>query len=613
MAITVPIISQFNSKGIEQFEKEFGKLEGGAAKAAFGVKKAFAPALAVLGGVAAGAGFSVKAFADFDQSMTESTAIMSGLTDAMRDDLAVAARDVGRNTKFSATEAADALYFLASAGLDAEASVGALGSVAAFAQAGNFDMARATDILTDAQAALGLTSKDAAENLTNMTHVSDVFVKGATIANTSVEQLGEAFTEKAGAAVKAAGMEFEGAAATLLVFADQGVKGSAAGTKLTATISALQAGARKNSAAFEEFGISVYDSSGNMRSMEAIVGDMEQGFQGMSVEQRNAALASLGLNQQALDGINLLYGQSDAIGAYTEQLTASGGVTDEVAGKQMETFNAQMLLMKDRLMDAAIGFGSVLLPILQDHLMPILEKGIAFFEQNAEVIMIVVGAIAALAGVLVALNLMLKAVAIVQGVLNLVMAANPIMLIVLAVVALIAIFVLLQKRFDIVGKAMNFMRDVFTKAKDKVLTAFEGLWDWFKGLPGKLRDIGTTILNVLTTPWRTAFNQISRLWNSTIGSFSISIPSWVPIIGGKGFSFPQMPTIPALAEGGIVTRPTLALIGEAGPEAVVPLGRGGGMMGGNVVNITVTSANPEAVIDAIRQYERRNGTFSRTA
>jgi hypothetical protein len=86
----------------------------------------------------------------------------------------------------------------------------------------------------------------------------------------------------------------------------------------------------------------------------------------------------------------------------------------------------------------------------------------------------------------------------------------------------------------------------------------------------------------------------------------------VPLVGGKSFNFPQMPTIPALAEGGIVTRPTLALIGEAGPEAVVPLGRGG-MMGGNVINITVTSANPDAVIQAIREYERRNGPLSRTA
>jgi hypothetical protein len=94
----------------------------------------------------------------------------------------------------------------------------------------------------------------------------------------------------------------------------------------------------------------------------------------------------------------------------------------------------------------------------------------------------------------------------------------------------------------------------------------------------------------------------------------VKIPSWVPVIGGKGFDFPQMPEIPALAEGGIVKRPTLALVGEAGPEAVIPLNRAmGGGMAGNTINITVTSANPDTVVQAIRDYTRRNGPLSGVA
>jgi hypothetical protein len=303
----------------------------------------------------------------------------------------------------------------------------------------------------------------------------------------------------------------------------------------------------------------------------------------------------------------------DELGA---SLTATfGGASDEFANTAeggLAKFGLQMDNAKESI-------GMAVLPIAE-ALIPYLIQLADILANNTDKLLIIGGVIGGVAGAIILVNGVMKAwsaitkvMTTLQTIFNTVMAMNPIMLMVIAIVALIAIFVLLQKRFDIVGRAMKVLRDVFTTAKDKVLTAFEGLWDWFKALPGKLRDIGTTILNVLTTPWRTAFNQISRLWNSTIGKFSISIPSWVPIIGGKGFSFPQMPTIPALAEGGIVTRPTLALIGEAGPEAVVPLGRGGGMMGGNVYNITVTSANPEAVIDAIRQYERRNGKFARTA
>ncbi|MFW6202558.1 MAG: phage tail tape measure protein, partial [Gemmatimonadota bacterium] len=104
---------------------------------------------------------AVKSFADFDDAMTQSLAIMGDVSDAMRQDMAEAARAVARTTTTSATDAAESYFFLASAGLDASQSVAALPQVARFAQAGMFDMSRATDLATDAQSALGLASEDA--------------------------------------------------------------------------------------------------------------------------------------------------------------------------------------------------------------------------------------------------------------------------------------------------------------------------------------------------------------------------------------------------------------------------------------------------------------------
>jgi TP901 family phage tail tape measure protein len=322
-------------------------------------------AKAVAAGAAAIGAVAVREFAKFDSALQQSIAIMGDVSDVMRKDMSDAAREVAKTTTFSAEQAAESFYFLASAGLDAATSIDALPKVAAFAQAGMFDMARATDILTDAQSALGLTSDDAAENIVQLSRVSDVLVRAATLANTSVEQLGEALTEKAGAAMKAAGMEFEAGAAALAVFADSGVKGSAAGTKLTAVIASLATNSRNNADSFARLGISVFDAEGNMRSMEGIVGDMEVAFDGMTIEARNAELASLGLNRQALDGINLLMGQSDAMGEYTKAMLEAGGVTDEVAGKQMQTFNAQMSLLKSQFTDVAIEIGSALVPGLE--------------------------------------------------------------------------------------------------------------------------------------------------------------------------------------------------------------------------------------------------------
>lgn len=86
---------------------------------------------------------------------------------------------------------------------------------------------------------------------------------------------------------------------------------------------------------------------------------------------------------------------------------------------------------------------------------------------------------------------------------------------------------------------------------------------------------------------------------------SFKIPGWVPGIGGKGF---DVPNIPMLAEGGIVTGPTLAMIGEAGPEAVIPLDRAGGI-GGTNVTIHVNGGDPNAVVSALRTYMRQNGSI----
>jgi hypothetical protein len=110
--------------------------------------------------------------------------------------------------------------------------------------------------------------------------------------------------------------------------------------------------------------------------------------------------------------------------------------------------------------------------------------------------------------------------------------------------------------------------------------------------------------------FKTVFNGIASIWNSTVGKISFKVPSWVPGVGGKGF---DMPKIPMLADGGLIMNgATLALVGEAGPEAVIPLdrmseftGNGGG---GGEVNIYVQGADPNAVVDALRTYMFRNGT-----
>jgi hypothetical protein len=117
-------------------------------------------------------------------------------------------------------------------------------------------------------------------------------------------------------------------------------------------------------------------------------------------------------------------------------------------------------------------------------------------------------------------------------------------------------------------------------------------------------DAITTYLRFVMGVYKAIFNGIATLWNNTIGKLSFEVPKWVPGLGGKGF---EVPNIPMLAAGGIVTSPQLALIGEKGPEAVIPLSKMNEVAGGNNFTIHVNGADPQAVVDALRRYQRQNG------
>ena len=338
-------------------------------------------------------GLAVKTAADFDSSMTQSIAIMGDVSDTMRNDMEVAARDVAKTTTFSADEVADAYFYMASAGMDAGESIEAVGDFATFAQAGMFDLALATDILTDASSALGLEMHETAL-------LGDQLVKANTLANASVEQFGTALTTKAAAAMREFGIETEDGIAALAVFADQGLKGRRAGTQLNRMIRDLASNARTNADAFDDLGVSVFDSSGNMRSLADIVKDVEAATEGMSTEQRNAALSTLGLNQQATDSLALLIGNSDALDEYTGELENAGGTAEEVADKQLESLHAQLSILRSNIADLAIQFGNELVPAIRLLINFLQRLTFRFGEMDSRTrrIIVVLAAVAAAIG-----------------------------------------------------------------------------------------------------------------------------------------------------------------------------------------------------------------------
>ena len=368
-------------KGIDKqarkTQKELDRLGKRAQNVGKVLTKAFTLPLLIVGAAV------TKIAADFDEALTTSTAIMGDLSDTMRKDLKNAAIEVSKVVSFTATEAAEAYFFLASAGKTAAQSIGLLPVVAKFAQAGAFNLALATDLLTDAQSALGLSSKDAAKDMVNMIRVSDVLVKANTLANATVAQFSESLTNKAGAALRVLGKDIEEGAAVLAVFADQGLKGAAAGESLNIVMRDFQRASLKNKAAFKEAQVAVFDQNGEMRNMADIVGDLDGLLNGMSDEQRRATLSTLGFQDKSISATMALLGTADAIRQYEKELRSAAGVTDEVAEKQLKTFWKQLGLIKDRLV--AVGLqGKGFAEIGNEVILPVFDKIVKVLERASK-------------------------------------------------------------------------------------------------------------------------------------------------------------------------------------------------------------------------------------
>jgi len=447
------------------------------------------------------AGGAVTAFgASFESAMTKSLAIMGDVSDDMRDQMETVARDIAKTSTFSAKQAGEAYFFLASAGLNAAESMEALPRVAAFAQAGMFDLALATDLLTDAQSALGLSVDDTAQNMANMSRVSDVLVKANTLANATVQQFSEALTNRAGAALRILGKDVEEGVAVLAAFADQGVKGAEAGTKLDIVLRDLQKASLNNRRAFIDAGVSIFDASGEMRNIAEIIAELEERFADMSDEQKRAELSTLGFTDKSVAATLALIGTSDAIEEYETKLRDAAGTTDEVRDKQLEDFTAQMIILRNKAIDAGLTLWKDLRPAIMEGLVPVVEAAVeklgdlarwfnglpvgikktilqvTFFAAALGPLLIVLSKlIAVISGVVTALAT-LKTALVVVGTLA---AANPVILgLTAALAGLAAILVLTSDKWS---KWQDTIKDDIVKKQTDQIVRFRdellGLYD----------------------------------------------------------------------------------------------------------------------------------------
>jgi TP901 family phage tail tape measure protein len=309
---------------------------------------------------------AVREFAKFDDAMTKSLAIMGDVSAQMRNEMAATARSIGRSSTTSSDKVAEAYYFLASAGMDAASAMKALPIVEKFATAGAFDMAQATEMLADAQSALGLAFVDPIKRAKEMTRVSDVMVEAANMSNASQAQFAKSLTTKSAAALRSFNKTVEEGVAVLAVYADQGIKGEMAGEKLSIMLRSLSDAVIKEPAAWKAFNLELYDSSGKLKHLTDIVRMLEGATAGLSDEQKILKFHTLGLRSESLSAITPLLGMSEKIATYEKRLLSAGGATEKVAREQLKSFSNQMIILTNQVKDAAITVGGLLAPMITD-------------------------------------------------------------------------------------------------------------------------------------------------------------------------------------------------------------------------------------------------------
>lgn len=304
---------------------------------------------------------SVQTGMTFDKSMSQVAATMGKTVDEISD-LREFAKKMGSETAFSASQAADALNYMALAGYDAETSMNMLPNVLNLAASGGMELARASDMITDTQSALGLSLSQTAE-------LVDKMAKGASKTNTSVGQLGDAMLTVGGTAKMLSGGTTELATA-LGLLADNGTKGAEGGTALRNIILSLSAPTDKAAAALEDLGVQAFDNNGKMRDLQSIFADFNSALSDMTDAEKTQTLNSI-FNKVDLKSVNALLATStDRWKEVSNAIDNAAGSAEEMAKTQLDNLSGDITIFNSALEGAQIA--------LSDKLTPTLRKFVKF-------------------------------------------------------------------------------------------------------------------------------------------------------------------------------------------------------------------------------------------
>lgn len=300
---------------------------------------------------------AIKMTADFDSSMSKVSAI-SGATGKDFDALRQKAREMGAETKFSASEAADAFTYMAMAGWKTEEMMSGIDGIMALSAADGLDLATTSDIVTDSLTAMGLSAEDAG-------HFADVLAAASTNANTNVEMMGETFKYAAPVA-GALGFSIEDLAMATGLMANAGIKGSQSGTALRGWLTRLAKPTKESGNAMKALGLSLTNADGSMKSLFEIMLETRGAMSGLTEDQK-AMYAAMLAGQNGMSGLLAIVNAAGSdFSKLDKAVTHADGTAQRMAETMQDNLNGQLTILKSQLGEAAISIGDALIPKIRE-------------------------------------------------------------------------------------------------------------------------------------------------------------------------------------------------------------------------------------------------------
>lgn len=508
----------------------------------------------VIGGVGVAA---VKTAADFDSAMSQVAAV-SGATGKDFDALRNKAREMGAKTKFSATEAAEAMNYMAMAGWKTEDMLDGIEGVMNLAAASGEDLAATSDIVTDALTAFGLSAKDSG-------HFADILAAASSNANTNVSMMGETFKYCAPIA-GALGFSAEDTAEAIGLMANAGIKSSQAGTALRTIMNNLAGDVKISGKAIGDVTIATTNADSSMRDLSDILADCRSAFGNLTESEKAQAAESL-VGKNAMSGfLALMNAGEDDIAKLSSAIDNCDGSAEKMAMTMQDNLAGQLTILKSQLQELAISFGDILMPAIRSivsKLQGFVDKLNGMDEGTKRIIVTIALLVASIGPLLVIIGTAISKIGVaMQGVVKLAngisklkvsvqggtgvlgklgAALGGISAPVLAVVAVIAVLV---AAFVHLWKTNEGFRDAIIGTWNRIKDTISG---FCQGIVDKLNALGfqfTDIVDVLKTVWdgfcqvlapifEGVFNNIANILSTVTGVITGILDVFIGIFTGN--------------------------------------------------------------------------------